>query len=336
MDKNEDSYKKLEHSLDSLLRPKAWDEYIGQESVKKNLNLLIEAAKERKQMPEHVLLYGPAGLGKTTLAHIIGSILNVPIQTTSGPMIERAGDIVSLASTLEEGGVLFIDEIHGLNKNIEEVLYPIMESSSISIMVGKGPTARSVVINLPPTTIIAATTQVGKISTPLRTRFSGGVLRLQPYDVKEIKEIVLRSAKKLEVTVTNDAAVEIAKRSRKTPRTANYLLKRVRDYAQIYNTTVTQDIVKTALQEQDIDEYGLTTEDRNVLDIIQTIFNGGPVGIQALATTLSEDIKTVEEVYEPFLVQIGFLKRTPRGRSITEKGSAYLHATNSSKNNDEE
>ena len=337
MDKNEDSYKKLEHSLDSLLRPKAWDEYIGQESVKKNLNLLIEAAKERKQMPEHVLLYGPAGLGKTTLAHIIGSILNVPIQTTSGPMIERAGDIVSLASTLEEGGVLFIDEIHGLNKNIEEVLYPIMESSSISIMVGKGPTARSVVINLPPTTIIAATTQVGKISTPLRTRFSGGVLRLQSYSVEEIKEIVLRSAKKLEVTVTNDAAVEIAKRSRKTPRTANYLLKRVRDYAQIYNTTVTQDIVKTALQEQDIDEYGLTTEDRNVLDIIQTIFNGGPVGIQALATTLSEDIKTVEEVYEPFLVQIGFLKRTPRGRSITEKGSAYLHATkNSSKNNNEE
>ena len=337
MDKNEDSHKKLEHSLDSLLRPKAWDEYIGQESVKKNLNLLIEAAKERKQMPEHVLLYGPAGLGKTTLAHIIGSILNVPIQTTSGPMIERAGDIVSLASTLEEGGVLFIDEIHGLNKNIEEVLYPIMESSSISIMVGKGPTARSVVINLPPTTIIAATTQVGKISTPLRTRFSGGVLRLQSYAVEEIKEIVLRSAKKLEVTVTNDAAVEIAKRSRKTPRTANYLLKRVRDYAQIYNTTVTQDIVKTALQEQDIDEYGLTTEDRNVLDIIQTIFNGGPVGIQALATTLSEDIKTVEEVYEPFLVQIGFLKRTPRGRSITEKGSAYLHATkNSSKNNNEE
>ena len=211
MEKNEDSYKKLEHSLDSLLRPKAWEEYIGQESVKKNLNLLIEAAKERKQMPEHVLLYGPAGLGKTTLAHIIGSILNVPIQTTSGPMIERAGDIVSLASTLEEGGVLFIDEIHGLNKNIEEVLYPIMESSSISIMVGKGPTARSVVINLPPTTIIAATTQVGKISTPLRTRFSGGVLRLQPYDVVEIKEIVLRSAKELQVEVTDDAAVEIAK-----------------------------------------------------------------------------------------------------------------------------
>ena len=331
MEKNEDSHKKLEHSLDSLLRPKAWEEYIGQESVKKNLNLLIEAAKERKQMPEHVLLYGPAGLGKTTLAHIIGSILNVPIQTTSGPMIERAGDIVSLASTLEEGGVLFIDEIHGLNKNIEEVLYPIMESSSISIMVGKGPTARSVVINLPPTTIIAATTQVGKISTPLRTRFSGGVLRLQPYDVVEIKEIVLRSAKKLQVEVTDDAAVEIAKRSRKTPRTANYLLKRVRDYAQIYNTTITQNIVKTALQEQDIDEYGLTTEDRNVLDIIQTIFNGGPVGVQALATTLSEDIKTIEEVYEPFLVQIGFLKRTPRGRSITEKGSAYLRTTDPSK-----
>ena len=331
MEKNEDSHKKLEHSLDSLLRPKAWEEYIGQESVKKNLNLLIEAAKERKQMPEHVLLYGPAGLGKTTLAHIIGSILNVPIQTTSGPMIERAGDIVSLASTLEEGGVLFIDEIHGLNKNIEEVLYPIMESSSISIMVGKGPTARSVVINLPPTTIIAATTQVGKISTPLRTRFSGGVLRLQPYDVVEIKEIVLRSAKKLQVDVTDNAAVEIAKRSRKTPRTANYLLKRVRDYAQIYNTTITQDIVKTALQEQDIDEYGLTTEDRNVLDIIQTIFNGGPVGVQALAATLSEDIKTIEEVYEPFLVQIGFLKRTPRGRSITEKGSAYLRTTDPSK-----
>ena len=317
----------LEHSLDSLLRPRGWDEYIGQEQVKKKLNILIRAAKDRNQMPEHVLLYGPAGLGKTTLAHIIGSILDVPIQTTSGPMIERAGDIISLASTLENGGVIFIDEIHRLSRNIEEVLYPIMESGMISILVGKGPTAQSVQINLPPTVIIAATTQVGKISTPLRTRFSGGVMRLNPYNEKEIAEIVRRSAEKMNITVTDDAAEEVARRARGTPRTANYLLKRIRDYAQIHNKEINRDVVCVGLENQEIDTYGLTVEDRTFLRTIRDVFNGGPVGIQALATVLSEDIRTVEEVYEPFMVQTGFLKRTPRGRSITEKGYAYLEDT---------
>ena len=314
----------LEHALDSMLRPQTWDDYVGQESVKNNLSVLIEAAKERGQMPEHILLYGPAGLGKTTLAYIIGSLLEVPVHTTSGPMIERAGDIVSLASAMENGGVLFIDEIHRLNKSIEEVLYPIMESGTISIIVGKGPTARSVDINLPPIVIIAATTQVGKLSTPLRTRFSGGVMRLLPYTEEEITTIVNQSASVLNIAMEKEAAATIAQRARNTPRIANYLLKRVRDYAQVYDKEITRETVQNALSERDIDEHGLTTEDRNVLKTIQQTFGGGPVGIQALATTLSEDTRTVEEVYEPFLVQIGFIKRTPRGRSITAKGTEYL------------
>lgn len=317
----------LEHSLDSLLRPKMWDDYIGQKTIKNNLNILIEAAKERGQMPEHILLYGPAGLGKTTLAYIIGSVLEVPVHTTSGPMIERAGDIVSLASAMENGGVLFIDEIHRLSKNIEEVLYPIMESGNISIIVGKGPSARSVDINLPPIVIIAATTQVGKLSTPLRTRFSGGVMRLLPYNKEELAQIITKSAAVLDIDLPETAATTIAQRARKTPRIANYLLKRVRDYAQVHNLTITPEVVHSALSEREIDEHGLTAEDRIVLKTIQEVFNGGPVGIQALATTLSEDTRTIEEVYEPFLVQTGFIERTPRGRSITQKGIDYIKST---------
>ena len=322
----ESSRQELEHSLDSVLRPKTWDDYIGQETIKKNLNILIQAAKERGQMPEHILLYGPAGLGKTTLAHIIGSVLEVPVHTTSGPMIERAGDIVSIVSAMENGGILFIDEIHRLSKNIEEVLYPIMESGGISIIVGKGPTARSVEINLPPIVIIAATTQVGKLSTPLRTRFSGGVMRLTPYNKEEIAEIIHRSAAVLDIAIPQHAAITIAQRSRNTPRVANYLLKRVRDYAQVHQRDITQELVQDALTERDIDAHGLTAEDRSVLSTIQQSFGGGPVGIHALATTLSEDTRTVEEVYEPFLVQEGFIERTPRGRSITPKGIAYLNS----------
>ena len=318
----------LERSLDSLLRPTTWDDYIGQEMVKKNLNILIEAAKQRGQMPEHILLYGPAGLGKTTLAHIIGAMLEAPVRTASGPMIERAGDIVSLSSTLENGGVLFIDEIHRLNKNIEETLYPIMESGSISVMIGKGPTAQSVTIDLPPIIIIAATTQVGKLSAPLRTRFSGGVLRLTPYTDDEIARILARSATVLDIPQPDDDAIrEIAGRSRNTPRIANYLLKRVRDYAQVHNVPLSVDTVRRSLDEREIDMHGLTNEDRTVLETIDSVFNGGPVGIKALAITLSEDPETIEEVYEPFLIQIGFLERTPRGRSITEKGVSYLRST---------
>ena len=317
----------LEHSLDTILRPKSWDSYIGQPTIKNNLSVLINAAKERGQMPEHVLLHGPAGLGKTTLAYIIGSMLGLPVQTITGPMIERTGDIISVASTLEQGGVLFIDEIHGLNKNVEEALYPIMESGSISIMVGKGATARSVDITLPPLVVIAATTQIGKLSAPLRSRFSGGILRLNQYKNEDLSKIIQQSASLLNIKISKDAADAISKRSRSTPRIANYLLKRVRDYAQIHNKEITPKIVNIALSDRDIDEYGLTAEDRNVLFTMRDAFNGGPVGIQALATTLSEDIHTLEEVYEPFLIHTGFIQRTPRGRSLTDKGYAYLYTT---------
>lgn len=322
--KNENGQNKLEHSLDTFLRPKNWEDYIGQETVKKNLETLILAAKERSQMPEHVLLHGSAGLGKTTLAYIISSQLDVPVQTTSGPIIERAGDVVSLISTLENGGVLFIDEIHRINKTAEEILYPIMESGKVSIMLGKGPTAQAVEINLPPITIIAATTQIGKLSAPLRSRFSGGILKLEAYKNEEVAKIIKQSAKLLNIKIDDEGADEIAKRSRCIPRTANYLLKRVRDYAQINKKDITKEISIKALSEREIDEYGLTTEDRNLLKIIHEIFNGGPVGIQALATTLSEDTQTIEEVYEPFLIQIGFLERGTNGRKITNKGKEYI------------
>lgn len=316
---------KLDHSLDSVLRPERWDDYVGQEQAKRNLKTLIQAAKGRGEMPEHVLLHGSAGLGKTTLAHIIGKELGKSIQSISAPMVERVGDIVALASTLEDGGVLFIDEIHRLKKNIEESLYPIMETGSISIIVGKGPTAQPVTISLPPIILIGATTQVGKLSSPLRTRFSGGVLKLNEYDENEIKEIVKRSAKILKIKIKNDGVEEIAKRSRRIPRVANYLLKRVRDYAQVNNKEITKDIVSSALEDIEVDSYGLTGEDRRLLLTIKDVFNGGPVGIQALATTLGEDPQTIEEVYEPFLINVGFLERTPRGRGITKKGLSYLN-----------
>lgn len=314
----------LSHSLDSILRPENWDEYIGQEDAKESLKLLIKAATNRGQIPEHVLINGPAGLGKTTLAYIIGKELNLPIQTTSGVMLERSGDIVSIASTLENGGILFIDEIHRLNKNLEETLYPIMEKGSIDIVVGKGPTARSINIDMPPIMIVAATTQIGKISSPLRSRFSGGTLQLTNYSEEELSEIIKRSSKLLNFELDDSSAMEISKRSRSTPRTANYLLKRVRDYSEIKNIKPSKELVKEALEHKQIDEHGLTREDRNLLNVIYETFNGGPVGVQAIASVLSEDPSTIEDVYEPFLIQIGFLERTPRGRSITEKGINYL------------
>ncbi len=316
--------KELSHSLDTLLRPGEWGEYVGQEVVKKNLQTLIQAACERKQVPEHILLYGSAGLGKTTLAHIIGAELKLPVQVTSGVVVERSGDIVSLLSTMELGGVLFIDEIHRMSRVCEETLYPIMESGGLDIVVGKGPTARSVHIDLPPTTIIGATTQIGKISAPLRSRFSGGVLRLSNYNTEELAEIITRSAKLLEVAISPKAAAAIAERSRSTPRIANYLLKRVRDYAQIKNIQIDPDVVEEALQERSIDAYGLTEEDRMLLTTIRDTFSGGPVGIKTLATVMNEDVSAIEEVYEPFLLQTGFLERKPHGRCITNKGIEYL------------
>ena len=316
----------LAHSLDSLLRPSDWNNYVGQEQIKNNLQILIKAAKDRGQMPEHILLHGTAGLGKTTLAHLVGGMLGLPIQTTSGAVVERTGDIVSLASMLEGGGVLFIDEIHRLNRNIEEVLYPIMETGSVDVIVGKGPTAKSVKISLPPIVVIAATTQIGKLSAPLRSRFGGGIMRLSQYNQEEIEQIIKQSANILNIEVTDSGVKAIANSSRNTPRIANYLLKRVRDYAQVNNKKIDEEIVVKALSDRSIDKFGLTEEDRILLMTIRDAFNGGPVGINALASTMGEDLSTIEEVYEPFLIQTGYLERTPRGRSLTQKGFEYLNS----------
>ncbi len=313
-----------EQVLDIFLRPVEWEKYIGQESVKENLRILVRAARERNQVPEHILLYGPPGVGKTTLAHLIGNELKTSVKTTSGAMIEKSGDIVSLLSSLNQGDILFIDEIHRLNKNIEEILYPIMESGSIDIIVGKGPSSRSVKIDLPPSTIIAATTQIGKISAPLRSRFSGGMLKLNYYSDDEIAKILKNSGKKLGEDISDETTKEIAKRSRKTPRTGNYLLKRIRDYAQVNNKKITKELVDEALKKRNIDSFGLTEEDRELLRIINEVFNGGPAGISAISAVMSEAQSTIEEVYEPFLMQIGFLERGQRGRQITEKGRKYL------------
>jgi len=310
--------------LDQTLRPQKWDEYIGQELIKKNLKILIAAARERKEPIEHLLFYGPAGLGKTTLAHLIAKELNTQIRITSGPVIERVGDLASLLTNLSSGDILFIDEAHRLNKTIEEVLYPAMESRSLDIIIGKGPSARSIQLELPPFTLIAATTRMALLSSPLRSRFSGGVFRLDFYSPKEIERIILRSANLLGVDINEEAAKEIAERSRFTPRIANNLLKRCRDYAQVYNKSVIDpNIAKETLKLLEIDENGLTAHDRQILEIIIDKFDGGPVGLQTISAATSEEVETIEEVYEPYLIQLGFVERTPRGRLATPR--AYEH-----------
>jgi holliday junction DNA helicase RuvB len=310
--------------LDQTLRPQKWDEYIGQELTKKNLKILIAAAQERKEPIEHLLFYGPAGLGKTTLAHLIAKELNTQIKVTSGPAIERVGDLASLLTNLTPHDILFIDEAHRLNKMIEEILYPAMESRSLDIIIGKGPSARSIQLELPPFTLIAATTRMALLSSPLRSRFSGGTFRLDFYNQEEIKKIILRSARLLGVDINSEAAEEIAKRSRFTPRIANNLLKRCRDYAQIYNKSVIDErIAEETLKLLEIDEHGLTTHDRQILEILIDKFGGGPIGLQTLSAATSEEIETIEEVYEPYLIQLGFLERTPRGRTATLR--AYQH-----------
>jgi holliday junction DNA helicase RuvB len=312
-----------ERFLDKSLRPTMWDEYIGQESIKDNLKILIGAAAERKHPPEHLLFYGPPGLGKTTLAHLIAKQMNAQLKVTSGPAVEKVGDLASILTNLSAGDILFIDEIHRLNKMIEEVLYPAMESGVLNIIIGKGPGARVIQLDLPPFTLIAATTRVALLSSPLRSRFSGGTHRLEFYTEKEIKKIVLRSAKILQVEIADDAAGEIARRARFTPRIANQLLKRCRDYAQIKQCTIDLKIVKEALNMLGIDEIGLTSQDRKILEIIISKFNGGPVGLGTVATAMSEEDATIEEVNEPYLIQLGLLERTPRGRQATKK--AYEH-----------
>lgn len=309
--------------LDNQLRPGTWDEYIGQEKIKQNLRILIQAAEERNHAPEHILFHGPAGLGKTTLAHLIAKESGRQIRITSGPAIEKVGDLASILTNLSPGDILFIDEIHRLNKMVEEILYPAMESGVLDIIIGKGPSARTIQLDLPAFTLIAATTRPAMMSTPLRSRFSGGVHRLEFYTPEEMEKILSRSGKILGVETENEAIKEIAKRSRFTPRTANYFLKRARDYAQVNKSGLTTDNVKKALELLGVDDVGLFETDRNVLKALINKFNGGPVGLGTLAAATSEEEATIEEVIEPYLIQLGFIERTPRGRIATDK--AYMH-----------
>lgn len=310
--------------LDSTLRPEKFSDYIGQETIKKNLHILLTAAKERGMPPEHILLYGPPGLGKTTLAHLIAKELNANLKLSSGPAIMKVGDLAAILTNLSPGDILFIDEIHRLNKLIEEVLYPAMESGKLDIVIGKGPSARTIQLDLPPFTLIGATTRISLLSSPLRSRFSGGVHRLQYYKEDEIATIVKNSAKILGTTIPDDAAFEIAKRSRFTPRTANYYLKRARDYAQVHKAVIDREVVDLSLSLLEIDEFGLGVAERMVLDSLINTFGGGPVGLNTLAAATGEEMATIEDVTEPYLLQIGMIERTPRGRKATDKAVQHF------------
>ncbi len=313
--------------LDTTLRPQAFAEYIGQEKIKQNLELFIRAAKNRGESIDHVLLYGPAGLGKTTLAHIIAREMGAGIKVTSGPAIERVGDLGSILTNLEPGDVLFIDEIHRLNKTIEEVLYPAMEDYKLDIIIGKGPAARTIQLDLPRFTLIGATTRLGSLTNPLRNRF-GSTHRLEFYTADEIEEIVRRSAKILGVTLDDLGAREIAGASRRTPRVANRILKRVRDFAEVHHEGhITREVASDALALFEIDKLGLEPADRSMLASIIEKFKGGPAGLQAIAAVTGEEMHTLEDVVEPYLIQIGFLERTPRGRVVTAAGYRHLGLT---------
>lgn len=309
--------------LDPQLRPNSWDEYIGQQSIKDNLHILLTAAKQRNQQPEHILFYGPPGLGKTTISHLIAKEMDRNIKITSGPAIEKVGDLASILTNLSEGDILFIDEIHRLNNSIEEILYPAMESGVLDIIIGKGPSARTIQLDLPPFTLIAATTKIAMLSAPLRSRFSGGVFKLEFYSHNEMEQIIYQSAIKLGIGITDGGVHAIAGRARSTPRTSNYFLKRVRDYAEVHGTDINEETVLAALSMIGVDNIGLRQTDRDVLLTIIEKFGGGPVGVKTIATATHEEIDSIENVIEPYLIQKGLLELTPRGRIVTKDG--YNH-----------
>lgn len=317
-------YSEADAANELSLRPAALCEYIGQQKVKENLRVFIDAAKKRSEPLDHVLLYGPPGLGKTTLAYIIATELGAGIRVTSGPAIERPGDLASVLTNLNKGDVLFIDEIHRLNSSVEEVLYPAMEDFALDIIIGKGPSARTLRLGLQPFTLVGATTRAGMLTSPLRDRF-GVINRLQMYSAEELGEIVMRSAGILNIKIDEDAAIEIASRSRGTPRVANRLLKRVRDFAEIVGEgRVTLDIARYGLEKLEVDEIGLDGVDKAILETIIHKFGGGPVGLDTLCAATNEESVTIEDVYEPFLIQLGFISKTPRGRVATQLAYAHL------------
>ncbi len=313
-----------EDNIQKSLRPKTFNEYIGQEDLKEKMNIFIKAAKMRNEAMDHILLYGPPGLGKTTLAGVIATEMGVNLKITTGPVLEKAGDLAAILTSLEENDILFIDEIHRLNTSVEEILYPAMEDGELDILIGKGPAARSIRIELPKFTLIGATTRAGQLSTPLRDRF-GVTHRMEYYKLEELKEIIRRGTRILDVKYDEDGIEEIARRSRGTPRIANRLLKRARDYALVTGDGVlNKESVNGILKLLGVDGNGLDELDRNILKSIITVYNGGPVGIETLSLLLGEDKRTIEEVYEPYLVKIGFIKRTQRGRVVTEHGYRHL------------
>lgn len=310
--------------LDAALRPSHWDEYVGQKQIKANVRIAIDAAKKRGGMPEHILFYGPPGVGKTTLAYLVATTLESPLKSTSGVAIERAGDLAAILTNLEPNTVLFIDEIHRLSHKIEELLYPALESGHLDIILGKGPSARTVELALPPFTLVGATTRISELSGPLRSRFGGGIFQLDFYSDEDLRDIISRSAELLGLEAPIEVIESIAAKSRATPRVANSLLKRVRDFSEVHERVLSLPLCDEACRLFGIDSLGLTKDDRRYLDTILSSFHGGPAGVRALAATLHEDPDTIESVYEPYLLRLGFIERSPRGRILTDKGREYL------------